>query len=640
MTSKPVTSSGRQQRLLILLPRLAIVVCCVLLFTYALSYAADCLRAYAFTALTWQTAQKRAQLALERCIARQNLDEFHVFQEQIAVMQSLVKAIQEGGKRPRNSQIMRDALLQAHLSPDDATAIVRFSGVMSWINSPLFRQNQEGGARAAARVQRQYELGNEINKELSSGAPNRERLEQIQTELQSLDAQAEHDAQEFVFRTRSLVSRLTLGLFLTVALGTILVTYLSLAELRSVFFRLSKAEARLREREAQLYEARKLDAIGRLAAGVAHDFNNLLMVISSATEMILWQMPPMGRQRKLAESALAAAKQGSSLTQQLLAFSRKQAAEIEVVELDRQIEENLQFIQHLVGPNIEVIHSLKAGAATLEVDRTQFSQALLNLAANARDAMAGHGVLNIKTRVAYADEIEPDPKVTHGYVLVEIQDHGVGMDQETKAHMFEPFFTTKEAGRGVGLGLSTVYGIVRRANGVIKVESEPQRGSTFRLYFPRSTSLAVAAGDMVSKPRKKRGETIFLVEDQDALREMGRTALESEGYNIITARTGEDAIELAKLYSGPIHLLLTDVVLGKINGREAAKKIRELHPDVKVIYMSGYAPSDLFEGGVIDPGAGYLQKPCSLADVSVKIRQILDNAAENRVIGGSADPVI
>lgn len=622
---------GRRRRLIILLPRFVVVVSSVLLLTYILTYAADSLRAYAFASILWQTSQKRAQLALTRCIAHGNLDQYPEYEKQMGTMRALAQAIQ-AGRTPRNLTAMRDGLGKAHISAQDAEEIVRFSGVMTWLNSSITRNNQEDGERAVIRVQRQSEIGEEIKQELESKTPNRARLDQLLLELESIDKEAEIAEQAFLLRTRSLIQRVTRFLFLTIALGTLLLLYLSFSELRGMLGRLLNTEKSLRRREQQLFEARKLDAIGRLAASVAHDFNNLLMVISSAVEMMLLHLPGASRQRKLAEGILEATGQGSTLTRQLLVFSRKQVAAPQILELDKLIDDSKQFIQHLIGPAIQLQCVLKAGKATFQIDRPQFTQVLLNLAANARDAMPHGGTLTIRTRTASPEEIPQGVEISDEYLVVQVSDDGAGMAEETKMRIFEPFFTTKPVGQGTGLGLSTVYGIVTQFKGAITVESQLHHGTTFHLFFPRSRDVVTPFETKVAvRPtRTIGGETILLVEDQEALREVGRAALEHEGYHVITAKNCEDAVELAKVYSGPIHLLLTDVVLPKESGREVARQLRKIQPEVRVIYMSGYAPSELFDNGAIEEGAAFLQKPCSMAEVARKVRQVLDNAAKNQ----------
>ncbi|HLW55163.1 MAG TPA: ATP-binding protein [Candidatus Angelobacter sp.] len=631
MSKEYMTDMGRRRRLAILVPRFAIVIASVLLLTYALSYAADSLRAYAFATLLWQTTQKKAQLALTRCIAQENLEQFPEFQEQIGIMQALAQAIQ-AGRPPRNANAIRDGLRRAHISEQDAEKIVRFSGVMSWLNSSVTRKNQEDGERAAIRVQRQFEIGGLVKQELQSAAPNRAHLDQLLRELEAIDAEADQSAQGFVLRTRSLIQRMTKFLFLTIAMGTLVLLYLSFYELQGMLGRLLKTEKNLRRREEQLFEARKLDAIGRLAASVAHDFNNLLMVISSAVEMIMWQLPGSSRQRKLADGILEATRQGSALTRQLLVFSRKQVNAPQILELDRAIEENKQFVQHLLGSSVELHCLLQAGHTTFRIDRPQFSQVLLNLAANARDAMPHGGELIIQTRVASAEEVPLSPQSPDGYVMIQVSDQGEGMSEETKMRIFEPFFTTKPAGKGTGLGLSTVYGIVMQYDGAITVESQPHRGTTFQIFFPVSREMAAPEDTktVVHAQRASGGETILLVEDQDALRELSRSALELEGYHVITARNCEDAVELTKVYSGPIDLVLTDVVLPKLSGREVARQVRALRPEVRVIYMSGYAPSELFDRGVIEPGSSFLQKPCSIVEIARKVREVLATTRKNQ----------
>lgn len=615
---------GRRRRLLLLLPRFAAVIASILLLTYVLTYAADSLRAYAFTVLQWQTSQKRAQLALSRCLAHRSLDQYPEFEREAATMQSLMRAIQEGEKRPRNPAAIQNALMGAHVSPSDAKAIVRFTGLMAILRPPLLRKNEESGARAVKRVQQQIEIGSAIKQELESPVPNGARLDELQRELEVIDVEAERDAREFLARTKSLIHQTTIVLLLTIAAGTLVMFYLSFAELRVMLHRLLRTEKTLRDREEQLHQSRKLDAIGQLAAGIAHNFNNLLMVISGATEMIAGHLPIESRPRELAAEVLEATRQGASLTHRLLTFSRKHVTEPQVLELDRLVEYNTQFIERMIGDNIELICSLKAGRAALEIDPSDFTQVLLNLATNARDAMPNGGTLTIRTGLASPREAPAPPSAT-GYLLMEVSDQGIGMDDETRMRIFDPFFSTKGAGKGSGLGLSTVYGIVKQCDGAITVESQLHRGTVFKVYFPRSQQAASSRPpEPTLKLRAVGGQTILLVEDQEMLREVTAAALELDGYCVITAKTGEDAVEVAKRHLGPIHALLTDVVMPKLSGRDLARILRSVRPQIKVIYMSGYAPSDLFENGVMEAGSAFLQKPFSLRSMSLKLHQMLN----------------
>src|SRR5208282_5065925 len=330
--------------------------------------------------------------------------------------------------------------------------------------------------------------------------------------------------------------------------------------------------------ELQLRQAQKMEAIGRLAGGIAHDFNNLLMVISGYVEFLLERLGPDPRLRGPAQEISNATQRATSLTRQLLAFSRKQILTPKVLDLNEVVAENLKMLTRMIGEDIDLVMIPGPTLGAVRADPGQIDQVIMNLAVNARDAMPQGGKLTIETANISLDEDfarTHAPIVAGEYVMLSISDTGVGMDSETQSRIFEPFFTTKGT-KGTGLGLSTVYGIVKQSGAYIFVDSQPQRGTSFRAYFPRVDGREdiAAAQEAVGLPRPDHGqETILLVEDENNLRQLARQYLETQGYRILEAADGAAALQIANGHKGPIHLLLTDVVMPGMNGREMAEKI-------------------------------------------------------------------
>ena len=351
--------------------------------------------------------------------------------------------------------------------------------------------------------------------------------------------------------------------------------------------------------EEQILQSQKLESLGRLAGGIAHDFNNLLMVISGYSDLLLNNLDkPETLQRGLAEIRRAG-ERGAELTQQLLAFSRKQVTQPRAMDLNTLIRESEGMLQRVIGEDVELEISLDPGAWNIKADRGQIHQVLMNLVVNGRQAMPDGGVLAIETM--NARPIEPAGE----YLLLRIRDNGIGMDERTRQHVFEPFFTTKGKGKGTGLGLATVFGIVTQAGGHITVTSEQGQGSTFNLYFPRLVGPAPAEAIAAEKrPAARDGGTVLVVEDQPEVRGLACTILRERGFEVLEARDGEEALSLLQRFKGPIKLMLTDVIMPGMNGRELAARIAPLRPDTRVIYMSGY--TDRVQ---MDAGAVLLEKP-------------------------------
>jgi PAS domain S-box-containing protein len=382
--------------------------------------------------------------------------------------------------------------------------------------------------------------------------------------------------------------------------------------------------------EQQLRQAQKMEAIGRLAGGIAHDFNNLLMVISGYSEFLLERLGPDPSLRGPAQEIANAAVRATSLTRQLLAFSRKQMLAPKVLDLNEVVTENLKMLTRMIGEDIDLVMVPTPTIGAVRADPGQIDQVIMNLAVNARDAMPEGGKLTIETANVSLDETfarTHAPLEAGDYVMLAISDTGVGMDGETQSRIFEPFFTTKGA-KGTGLGLSTVYGIVKQSGGYIFVDSQPRRGTTFRTYFPRvdAKEEAAAAQDSLGLPRPDRGkETILLVEDETNLRRLARQYLETQGYKILEAEDGAAALQIVEGYKKPIDLLLTDVIMPGMNGRELAAHITAERPEIRVLYMSGYTENAIGHNGTLDAGINLLQKPFSLPALKDKVREVLDS---------------
>jgi PAS domain S-box-containing protein len=382
--------------------------------------------------------------------------------------------------------------------------------------------------------------------------------------------------------------------------------------------------------ELQLRQAQKMEAIGRLAGGIAHDFNNLLMVISGYSEFLLERLGPDPRLRGPAQEISNATQRATSLTRQLLAFSRKQMLAPKVLDLNEVVAENLKMLTRMIGEDIDLVMVPSPILGAVRADPGQIDQVIMNLTVNARDAMPHGGKLTIETANVTLDETfarTHAPLAPGNYVMLAISDTGVGMDSETQSRIFEPFFTTKGA-KGTGLGLSTVYGIVKQSGGFIFVDSQPERGTAFRAYFPRVDSRedAVAAPDSPGLPRAERGqETILLVEDEANLRRLARQYLETQGYKILEAEDGAAALQIVDGYKGSIDLLLTDVIMPGMNGRELATQASNHLPNVRVLYMSGYAENAIGQDGTLDAGINLLQKPFSLPALRDRVREVLDS---------------
>jgi len=402
--------------------------------------------------------------------------------------------------------------------------------------------------------------------------------------------------------------------------------------------------------EDQLRQAQKLEAIGRLAGGVAHDFNNLLTIINGYSYMVLRTLPAQDRNRGLIQEIGKAGERAAELTGQLLAYSRKQLLQLRVVDLNHLVRDMGRMLGRLIGADVKLVWDLGPQLHRVKADPSQLEQVLLNLAVNSRDAMPAGGTLTIVTRNIEKCEVRSakcevrgddcssprtsplasrtveDGEVPAGpYILLQVSDTGCGIDRYTLAKIFDPFFTTKEPGKGTGLGLAMVHGIVTRNGGTIRVESEPGRGTRFSIYLPVCGERGRLSGVQPTRPDMPAGsETLLLVEDEESVRVMMRTILAERGYRVLEAASGAEALEVATRHAGTIDLLATDIVMPGMNGGQLAEALRQQRPGVKALFLSGYGDDSLARQGILEAEAAFLQKPFQLAALAQKVRAVLD----------------
>jgi len=380
--------------------------------------------------------------------------------------------------------------------------------------------------------------------------------------------------------------------------------------------------------EEQLRQAQKMEAVGRLAGGIAHDFNNLLTAIAGYSDLLLLHLPEGETAHREVLEIRKASDRAAALTRQLLAFSRQQVLQPKVLDLNQVVTNMEKMLHRLIGEDVELITTLAGDLGYVKADPGQIEQVIVNLAVNSRDAMPKGGKLILETTNVELDEnyaTRHEPAKPGSYVMLAVTDSGCGMDEATMARLFEPFFTTKEVGKGTGLGLATVYGIVKQSGGYIWAYSEAGHGTTFKVYLPRE--------EMVAEPVKKEDtplyssegeETVLVVEDEQMVRELVREILSRQGYDVLEAGRGTEALEVSERHKGPIHLLITDVVMPGMTGPELARRLTAHRPAMKVLFMSGYTDDAILHHGVLEPGTEFLQKPFTARPLGGKVRQMLD----------------
>jgi len=379
--------------------------------------------------------------------------------------------------------------------------------------------------------------------------------------------------------------------------------------------------------EAQLRHAQKMEAVGRLAGSVAHDFNNVLSVILSLTSIILSDLKAIDPLRVDLEAIKKAGERGADLTRQLLALSRQQVISPRSVDINQIVLDAEHMLRRLLREDVELLALCQRGLSKVRVDPGQIDQVILNLAINARDAMPEGGKLTIETKNVVLEEsytTEHFGSTPGPHVMLAISDTGIGMSRETQARIFEPFYTTKDVGKGTGLGLSTVFGIVKQCGGNIWVYSEPGAGTTFRVYFPVFDGPDTIIPEAPTPTTLQGTETVLLVEDQDDVRRVAQQILRRYGYTVLEARNAGEAWLCAERHPRAIHLLLTDIVMPQMSGRELAERLRQTRPELKVLYMSGYTENSVVQHGILDSGVAYLQKPIFPEAVARRVREVLD----------------
>ncbi|MCG2823865.1 MAG: PAS domain S-box protein [Desulfobulbaceae bacterium] len=393
--------------------------------------------------------------------------------------------------------------------------------------------------------------------------------------------------------------------------------------------------------EGQFLQAQKMEAVGLLAGGVAHDYNNMLTVILGYAELALRKVDPDQPLHGDLEEIIKAARRSTDITRQLLIFARKQTIIPVALDLNQTVESMLTMLRRLIGEDIDLVWLPEKGLGPVKMDPTQVDQILANLCVNARDAIAGIGKITIETGSSVFDEAYCADHlgfVPGDYALLAVSDNGCGMDKKTMDQIFEPFFTSKEVGQGTGLGLSMVYGIVKQNNGFLNVYSEPGCGSTFRVYLPREAAQVVdVRRERAVEIPPSHGETVLLVEDEPALLKMGTMMLEKLGYRVLAAGTPDEAIALAEEHMAELHLLLTDVVMPGMNGKDLAERLHVLCPDMKILFMSGYSVNVIGAQWVMDEGVNFIEKPFSMKDLGVKVAEVLRGSRKNSASSPLAD---
>ncbi len=383
----------------------------------------------------------------------------------------------------------------------------------------------------------------------------------------------------------------------------------------------------MEELESQLIQAQKMESVGRLAGGVAHDFNNMLSIILGNVELIQDDIDRDNLLFSKVSEIQKAAQRSANLTRQLLAFARRQTIRPKIINLNHTIEGMLKMLNRLIGEDIDLLWRPKEHLWSVKIDTSQIDQILANLCVNARDAIKDIGKVTIETdNICFDEEYcrRHQGFIPGEFVLIAFSDNGCGMDKETSNKLFEPFFTTKSRGKGTGLGLAIIYGIIKQNNGFVNVYSELGQGTTFKLYLPRHNQSEKQESVVVKEKSRKGVETILVVEDETSILEVTQTMLERLGYTVLTASTPKAAIETGNACNQKIDLLITDVVMPSMNGRELAKKMHHLFPEMKVLYMSGYTANVIAHRGILDEGLYFINKPFSKNDISLKVRQILD----------------
>ena len=523
---------------------------------------------------------------------------------------------------PAIERELREAQARATLRATEAS----FATLVEHAPVGIYRSSPEGrfvSVNAAVVRMLGYEsaadvLGLDMARDVYADAAERQRLVERDTY-----SDRQYDSVEATWKRRD---------------GRLLTVQLSVRAVRNAAGRVEYYETFVRDvtdqrrLQQQVLQSQKMEAVGRLAGGIAHDFNNLLTVITSYSDLLLEDLAPGDAKRDDLEQVRKAADGAAALTRQLLAFSRQQVVEPRVVSLNTVVEGLQKILRRVIGEDIELTTTLAPDLGAVRADVGQLEQVLMNLAVNARDAMPTGGRLTVETA-----NVEHDPEYARDreaaavrqFAMLAVSDTGCGMDEATKARIFEPFFTTKEPGKGTGLGLATVYGIVKQAGGFIWVYSEPGQGTSFKIYLPEVDSTAERT-TAVAGARAPRGtETVLLVEDAAAVRAVTKQVLERQGYVVLEAPDGEAALRLAQQHRGVIHLLLTDVVMPRVSGRELAERLTQVRPDMKVLYASGYTDDSVVRHGILELGTAYLQKPFSPESLARKVRDVLDAAIQD-----------
>jgi two-component system, cell cycle sensor histidine kinase and response regulator CckA len=617
------TARSPAREFVLIVALFALVVATLFVVTTVAVQNLSAIRAYVAGEGRWSKAQQRAVLALHRYAITNDPADFAVFEHEIAVTLGDRRARETLQSAAPDLAVAREGFLAGRNHPEDIDGLIR---LFRWFHAlPDVAHAIEVWTEGDAAIDRLREEAQELRTAITAPVPDKARVRRVLDAIDLTDREVSVLEDEFSHTLGRVARWATAGIaLLTLGAALLLLTLAGFFSKR-VLGRLARSEAALRRSEAQLQEAQRMRAVGQLAGGIAHDFNNLLTVIIGYGDELTQDVARNDPRHEAATEIVLAANRAADLTRQLLAFSRRQVIEPTAVDVNAVVLGMRAMLSRLIGEHIELVLQLADENVHARADASQLEQVVLNLVVNGRDAMPEGGRLTITTTRV----VEPAARhrASRALVGLTVVDTGTGMSADTRARIFEPFFTTKDVGKGAGLGLSVVYGIVEQYGGRIDVDSTPGLGTRFDLWLPAS-DVAPEAHAPASPPTASRGdERILLVEDEDAVRMLAQATLERLGYTVLAARNGEEALAMVERHAASLDLVVTDVVMPRMGGRALASRLAERDPRIRVLYVSGYEEGRDMTG--IEPGTAplLLYKPFTAQQLAARVRETLDAGA-------------